>query len=162
MNWRKIVLQSLGWDVFLRTLSKPTQDLWKAEHPDVSPVASLADVLAFCSTSRRHGKVSAGSRSKLESMWHSLLQKVAQTVDCYVFDVYGVANDLRKSPKVLRTAANRLRGRIDAETAWAVLTRSREVFGQTPETVVAVKSDEKHLSGVNKIAGWRSRHQGTA
>ena len=144
-----------GWDLFLNTLTHATRDLWKAGHAEHGAAVSLSDILVFCATSRRHGRVSVQSRARLAALWHSLLEKIAGGVDAFVFEIYGQDSDLHISPRVLRTSANRMRGRIDGETAWSVLARSREVFAQTPESVVAIKNDEKHLSGVSNIAGWR-------
>ena len=144
-----------GWSGFMLKLNKAATDLWMSMHLEApGDGVALSDILLFCASCRRSSRVTNRSRSHVLSMWLSLLEKVASEVDSYVLHVYGSMHNLKTCPRLLRAKSKRVRGTIDAETAWSVLERSLEL-ALTPESVVAVKADGEQLRGVHKIVGWR-------
>ena len=77
---------------------------------------------------------------------------MASLLDSYVANVYG--GNVRAEPRRLSSAL-RKSGPIDANTAWGVLQRAKEVYRATPETVVTIMNDRDHLKDVSSKSGYR-------
>jgi hypothetical protein len=118
-----------------------------------SDTAILADVLVFVCKHRRLAAVSHACRNTLDVALHRLLTVVASNFDVYVLEVYPQSHNAEHTPDILRRGGRIAGGGVDAETAWQILERSKQVYGATPEIVVAVKSDEGAFMGLTSRTG---------
>ena len=145
-----------GWGDFIWTLRAKTRALWtEFQASEGSPETTmLLDVVMFLCKCRRLAAVSPGCRVALDTVLEQLLVAVTKHVDEYVVVLYPLTHGARSSiPDVLRSGGRVKGGGVDAETAWQVLERANEVYGATPELVIAVKSDEDAFRGLSARTG---------
>ena len=100
-------------------------------------------------------KVDQGSRALLDALCFKIASLVSPAMGVFVLDVYSKDHDTAVLPKLLRSGGKVKGGMVDAEAAWSILQRSRELYGASPETVVEVKNDEASFDGVSHTAGSR-------
>lgn len=150
--WRYTIL--VGWDGVVARLNKPAVIAWRAQVA-CGAIVTFTDIFIYSCCKRDVKNSSASTRSLLTGVWSAMVIFVAGLLERFVLEEYSRSHDLNSLPRLIQLPSKRHRGLIDGDSAWYVLERARKVFRATPELVVAVKSDDQHLSGVTSTTGTK-------